>query len=80
MADIHYDRYRPGPAPRPIPMASRVRIERPYDDYALVVTVKPDGVTVNRELPDRAFLVEAPEAWGDDLRVIDLDDRAKDTR
>lgn len=77
MADIRYDRYRPGPGPDPIPMASRVRIERPYDDYALVVTVKPDGVTVNRELPDRAFLVEAPEAWGDDLRVIDLDDRTK---
>ena len=56
-------------------IASRVHIERPYDDYRLVVNVKPNGVTINRDLPDTAFVVTAPEEWGDSVRHIDLDNR-----
>ena len=51
-------------------------IDRPYEDYGLIVNVKPDGVMVNRELPDTAFVVTAPEEWGDTVRHIDLDNRA----
>jgi hypothetical protein len=53
----------------------RVRIERPYDDYALVVTVHPDGIQVNRELPESAFLLEVPPEWGESVRRIDLDEK-----
>jgi hypothetical protein len=54
-------------------IASRVRIERPYDNYTLVVNVRRDGIMINRDLPDTAFVITAPAAWGDSLRRINLD-------
>ena len=30
---------------------------------------------VNRELPETAFVVTAPEEWGDTVRRINLDER-----
>ena len=58
-------------------LPSRVRIERPHDDYALVVNVRPDGLQTNRKLPDTAFVVTPPAEWASSLRRIDLDDRPK---
>ena len=75
IADIRYADYLPLQGDVGVRIASRVHIERPYDDYGLVVNVKPDGVTINRDLPDTAFVVTAPEEWGDSVRHIDLDNR-----
>ena len=75
IADIHYADYLPPQGDVGVRIASRVHIERPYDDYGIVLNVKPDGVTINRELPDTAFVVTAPEEWGDSVRRIDLDHR-----
>jgi hypothetical protein len=52
-----------------------VRIERPYDEYALVLTVHPDGIQINRDLPETAFALEVPAEWGEDVRRIDLDEK-----
>ena len=75
VADIDYSDYFPPRGEDGPRFAARVRIERPYDDYALVVNVRPDGIMINRDLPDRAFVVTAPAAWGDSLRRIDLEKR-----
>ena len=73
IADIRYADYLPPQGDVDVRIASRVHIERPYDDYGIVVTVKPNGVMINRELPDTAFVVTAPEEWGDSIRHINLD-------
>jgi hypothetical protein len=75
--DIRYDGWLPPSAADGHSLPSRARIERPYDDYALVVTVRPDGIQVNRDLPENAFLLEVPPEWGESLRRIDLDERAR---
>jgi len=75
VADIEYHDYLPVREDSELRFASRVRIDRPYDDYAITVNVKPDGITVNRDLPDRAFVVDAPEEWGDTVRRVDLDEK-----
>ena len=77
MADIRYSAYLPPHGEDGHRFASQVRIERPYDNYALVVNVKPDGIIVNRDLPDTAFVVTAPPEWTDTLRRIDLDKRSE---
>lgn len=78
-ADVRYSDYLPPQGDSGHRFASRVHIERPYDDYAITVNVKPDGIQVNRELPDRAFVLSAPEEWGDTLRRVDLDERGEST-
>lgn len=75
IADIRYADYLPPHGDTGVRIASRVHIERPYDNYGLVVTVKPDGIMINRDLPDTAFVITAPEEWGDSVRRIDLDNR-----
>jgi hypothetical protein len=75
--DIRYQGWLPPAAAEGHSLPMRVRIERPYDDYALVVTVHPDGIQLNRELPDTAFLLEMPSEWGDRVRRIDLDERPR---
>ena len=75
LTDIHYSDYLPPQGDVGVRIASRVHIQRPYDDYGLVINVKPDGVTINRELPDTAFVVTVPDEWGDSVRRIDLDHR-----
>jgi hypothetical protein len=75
VSDIRYSDYLPAQGDVGARIASRVHIDRPYDDYGLVVNVKPDGIMVNRELPETAFVVTAPEEWGDTVRRIDLDER-----
>ncbi len=77
VTDIRYDGFLPASAAAGYSLPARVRIERPYDDYALVVTVRADGIQVNRDLPENAFVLEVPPEWGDSLRRIDLDDKAR---
>ena len=75
VADIDYADYLPPQGDDGHRFASRVRIERPYDDYALVVNVRSHGIMINRDLPDTAFVITAPAAWGDSVRHIDLEKR-----
>jgi hypothetical protein len=77
VTDIRYDGFLPASAAAGHKLPARVRIERPYDDYALVVTVRPDGILVNRDLPENAFTLEVPPEWGESLRRIDLDERTR---
>lgn len=60
-----------------IRLASRIRIERPHDEYALVLHVRPDGIQMNRDIPETAFEVTIPPEWGENVRRIDLDARAE---
>lgn len=75
VADVRYTDYFPPQGEPGVRIPSRVHIERPYEDYGLIVTVQPDGILINRDLPDSAFVVTPPEEWGDSLRHIDLDER-----
>jgi len=75
VSDIRYSDYLPPQGDSGVRIPARVDIDRPYDDYGLVVNVKPDGIMVNRELPDTAFVITAPEEWGDSVRHINLDER-----
>ncbi len=73
--DIRYDGWLPPEPASGHSLPSRVRIERPYDEYALVLTVRPDGILVNRELPEAAFVLEVPPEWGESVRRVDLDQK-----
>jgi hypothetical protein len=75
VTDIRYHGWLPPEAAGGHSLPARVRIERPYDDYALVVTVRPDGILVNRDLPETAFVLEVPPEWGESVRRIDLDEK-----
>jgi hypothetical protein len=77
VTDIRYDGFLPPENAGGHSLPARVRIERPYDDYALVVTVRPDGIIVNRDLPETAFALEVPPEWGESVRRIDLDERVR---
>jgi hypothetical protein len=79
-ADIRYSDYLPPDPATGVRLPSRVRIERPYDDYSLSVTVRSGGVVVNRDLPDTAFRIRVPEEWEGSIRRIDLDERANQSR
>jgi hypothetical protein len=76
VGDVRYRGLLPESLERPFRLPRSIHIERPYDDYALTITIRPDDVTLNRELPERAFQIEAPPEWGE-LRLIDLESRAR---
>jgi hypothetical protein len=73
VTDIRYDGYLPPDPASGKQLPAHVRIERPYDEYSLAIDVQPEGLTVDRELPDSAFRLTIPPEWGDNLRRIDLD-------
>jgi hypothetical protein len=75
LSDIVYEGWLPPSAEGTPPLPARVRIERPYDDYTLILTVHPGGIQMNRELPETAFSLEVPAEWGPDVRRIDLDQK-----
>ncbi len=77
VSDIRYEGWLPPESDSAPSLPARVRIERPYDDYALLMTVHPDGIRVNQELPETAFVLEVPPEWGDDVRRIDLDEKPR---
>jgi hypothetical protein len=74
--EVRYEGWLPPSAAGGTSLPARVRIERPYDEYALVVTVRPDGIVVNRELPEGAFFLDVPPEWGETVRRIDLDEKS----
>ena len=53
--------------------AATVLIDRPYEEYTLRMTLDPESVVVNGEIPAAAFSIEAPPEWTDSIRRIDLD-------
>jgi hypothetical protein len=73
VGDVKYSRYLP---PEPV-SGQRLPVEtyivRTYEEYALRITLNPDTVIVNRDIPQSAFSIEAPAEWGESLRRIDLD-------
>jgi hypothetical protein len=73
LTDIHYDGLLPPDPATGKRFPARVRIERPYDEYTLVVDVLRDGIIVNRDLPSSAFQLTVPPEWGDGYRRVDLD-------
>jgi hypothetical protein len=75
VTDIRYTDYLPPDPASGKRFPATVRIERPYDDYTLVVSVHPDGIVVDRDLPETAFVLTVPPEWGDSVRRIDLDER-----
>ncbi len=77
VSDIRYEAWLPPGSDGAPSLPARVRIERPSDDYALVLTVHPDGIEINRELPETAFVLEVPSGWGDEVRRIDLDEKPR---
>jgi hypothetical protein len=78
VTDVRYSGYLPPDPASGKRFPSEVRIERPYDEYALVVRVHADGIAVDRDIPDTAFVVTAPPEWGESVRRVDLDDRNGD--
>lgn len=72
-ADIHYDGFLPPDPGTGQRVPAHVRIERPYEEYTLAIDVLPQGLIVNRDLPESAFQLSAPPEWGDGFRHIDLD-------
>lgn len=77
VTDVRYSHHLPPDAATGASLASRIRIERPHDEYALVVNVRSEGIQINRDLPETAFVITVPPEWGDNVRRIDLDERAE---
>jgi hypothetical protein len=77
LTDVHYTDYLPPDPQSGKRFPSRVRIERPHDDYSLSLNVQPEGIVVDRDLPETAFQLTVPPEWGDSVRRIDLDERKR---
>ena len=75
VGDARFAGYLPPDATTGQRFPTEVLIERPYDRYTLRLTIEPDGIVVNRELPDTAFVLTAPDEWEQTLRRINLDQR-----
>jgi hypothetical protein len=73
VGDLRFANYLPPEPKAGLRLPSEIEINRPYDDYTLRITVKPDSIEVNREIPDTAFILEPPPEWGDTIRRVDLD-------
>ncbi len=73
VGDARFARYLPPDATTGQRLPSEVLIERPYDRYTLRLTIEPDSIVINRELPETAFVLNAPDEWEKTLRRINLD-------
>lgn len=73
VGDITYAGYLPPEPNTGVRFPTEITIDRPYEDYALRITLKPDSIQVNREIPPTAFTLEPPPEWKDTLRRVDLD-------
>ncbi len=74
--DITYSKYCPPEPNTGVRFPSEIYIDRPYENYALRITLKSDSIQVNREIPSSAFTLQPPPEWEDTLRRVDLDKRA----
>jgi hypothetical protein len=77
VGDVRFAKYLPPEPKAGLRFPSEIEINRPYEDYTLRITVKPDSVEVNREIPETAFTLEPPPEWGDTIRRVDLDKKNK---
>jgi hypothetical protein len=73
VGDITYSNYLPPEPATGVRFPSEITIDRPYEDYALRISLKPDSIQLNREIPPTAFTLEPPPEWKDSLRRVDLD-------
>ena len=62
-----------GPAGLSKYLPAEIYITRPYDRYALRITMGSKTVELNRDIPEAAFSIEAPQEWGESVRRVDLD-------
>ena len=74
--DITYSKYLPPDSDTGVRFPTEIYIDRPYEDYALRITLKSDSIQVNREIPSTAFTLQPPPEWEDTLRRVDLDKKA----
>jgi hypothetical protein len=56
-----------------LPLPARTHITRPYDQYTLQITINPETLELNRNIPEAAFSIEPPQEWGDSIHRVDLD-------
>lgn len=77
IGDVKYSKYLPPEAVTGIRFPSEIHIDRPYEEYSLRITLKPDSLQVNREIPPTAFALEPPPEWGESIRRVDLDRKDK---
>jgi hypothetical protein len=73
VGDDRFANYLPAEPKVGLRLPSEIEINRPYENYTLRITVKPDSVEVNRAIPETAFTLEPPPEWGDTIRRVDLD-------
>lgn len=50
-----------------------IHIHRPRDQYSAWLRLDAPTVQLNVDVPDRAFTLEKPTEWGDEVETIDLD-------
>ena len=62
-----------GPEGLSVELPTEIHITRPYDQYALRITMNSETVELNRDIPETAFSIEAPPEWGESVRRVDLD-------
>ncbi|MCS6805650.1 MAG: hypothetical protein RMM98_16870 [Acidobacteriota bacterium] len=75
VADISFsDPIRPEASALLIPTS--IHIHRPRDQYSAWLRLDAPTVQLNVEVPERAFTLEKPTEWGDDVETIDLDSYA----
>jgi len=67
------DYFLTGSAGLSVQLPTEIHIARPYDRYALRITMNSETVELNRDIPEAAFSIEAPKEWGDSMRRVDLD-------
>jgi hypothetical protein len=73
LGDVEFSDYLPAQSPLGLSLPSETYLVRPYDKYALRITVKSGTLILNREIPQTAFSIESPPEWGNSVRQIDLD-------
>jgi len=71
LGDVTFSDYLPTALPVTLP--SRIYIVRPYDRYALLITMNSQTLELNRDIPETAFTLDAPTEWSDSVRRVDLD-------
>jgi hypothetical protein len=76
LSDISYDdMIRPAQFNGFLP--TKIRINRPHDDYSVTMILDAPTLTINSDVPQQAFRVEKPAEWGDTVDTIDLDELSK---
>ncbi|RMG56266.1 MAG: hypothetical protein D6723_00775, partial [Acidobacteria bacterium] len=56
---------------------TRITLRRPHDRYSVSMSLHASSLNINIEPPDRAFRLEKPPSWGDEVETIDLDKRGR---